>query len=517
MGEYTLPDDVSETVPQTSKPYSRRKKGKSRGSKSTTSGWGRTIIIGGGISGLLILPMNYEYISNLWGLTSSSKILWTSLTQVKPDVISYGVLALILTTWLSAGVILASELDPKYQVSNWWKTFGGILGVSALAGVFYGFWLSGSLAGLARMAPQALNEVISQVAGLEGLLTQYYTFLILGMLIMGVFLPVKWPPSSRDESFLGPIIAVVGFILIIWLSVTTNLRIIHADIAFKMAEPFASSQQWAVANVIYRRAIEFSPAEDYYYLFLGRGSLEEAKAITDPVEQEEAFKTAEADLISAQTINPLNPDHTANLGRLYSWWALQAPDNDTRIERGLISDQYYSRVTVISPNNARLWDEWAILQLNVLKDQDRAFELLNHSLDIDPKYDWTHALLGDYYGQTSQRAEDEDERNMILAKAIHHYQEAISLSPKSINYYYALAGAFQSLNDIEMLISTLETSLEFAGANDAWRIEDNLTQYYLQLNDITNALIHAQRALTTAPETETERLSSLITQLQALP
>jgi tetratricopeptide (TPR) repeat protein/O-antigen ligase len=517
MGEYLPPQNDSGIKVQKTGLERRSRRLKSRKSTSDNPGWSRAIVIGGAISGLLILPMNYEYISNLWGYTSAGKILWTSLTQVKQNVISYGVLTLILTTWVSSCVILASEIDEKIIKSTWWKTFGSILGISAAIGLFYGFWLSGTLAGIARMSPKSLEEVISQTSNLEGLLTQFYSFTILGILVLGMFLPKIKSTGSTKGSFWGPIIAIAGFIIVIWISVATNLRIIHADIAFKMAEPFAGSKQWVVANALYRRAIELSPDEDYYYLFLGRGSLEEAKTITDPLQQEQAFKTAEADLIRAQTINPLNPDHTANLARLHSWWALQASDDITRLERGEVSNQYYSRVIVLSPNNARLWDEWAILHLNVLDDPDKAHELLTHSLEIDPKYDWTHALIGDYYSKLGLNTENEDERTQIFEQAIYHYQQAILLSPDSSNYYYALASAYQSLNNIEMVISTLKDALAIVGPSEIWKIEDNLTHYYYQLDDIGNALIHAQKALETAPETEQERLQTIISQLQASP
>jgi hypothetical protein len=294
------------------------------------------------------------------------------------------------------------------------------------------------------MAPENINDVINQTSRLEGLLTQFYGFLFLGILGAGIFLPKQWPASSRNENILGPVTAVVGFILLIWLSITTNLRIIHADIAFKMAEPFANNRQWSVANTIYRRAIKLSPDEDYYYLFLGRGSLEEAKTLTDPAEKQASFETAEADLIKAQSINPLNPDHTANLARLHSWWALQTPDGAEREKRGQVSDEYYSRVLILSPNNARLWDEWAILHLNVLNNSEKAFEILQHSLDLDPKYDWTHALLGDYYSKSAQNVENKVERTALYNKAVEHYQEAITYSPKTTNYYFALANAYHS-------------------------------------------------------------------------
>ncbi|MBU1662333.1 MAG: O-antigen ligase family protein [Chloroflexi bacterium] len=519
-GEYAVDGEsqTQSTAVSSNKKRSRGGKSQTRRVPTVQSVWRRNIIIGGGIGALLLMPMIYEYISNLSGMTSALEIFWTSLTHINKDAISYGVLALILTTWLAAGVILTSETDKSSQESGWWKTFAAILGISGLVGSFYGLWLSGTLARMAQVAPANMNEVIAQSASFEGMLTQYYIFIILGVLILGAFLPKEWPASSRNESITGPIFALVILIIAIWLSVTTNLRIIHADTAFKMAESFANNQQWPVANLLYQRAIKLSPDEDYYYLFLGRGYLEDAKMLTDPTEKEQVFLAAEADLKRAQGVNPLNPDHTANLARLHSWWALQAPDEDTRQERGKISDEYYKRVTILSPNNARLWDEWAILYLNVLKSPDTAYELLSHSLEIDPIYDWTHALLGDYYVQIGRTVENEDESTEAYTQAAYHYSQAIeNVNRPGINYFYALASAYQALNDIEMVISTLEDSLEYAGANEVWKIEENLTQFYFQLGDQETALLHAQKALAAAPDTEQDRLRSLIAQLQPAP
>lgn len=495
----------------------RKSKKRTRRASDQNTGWEKAVIIAGMIGGLLLIPMNYEYISNLWGQTSGTKILWSSFTQVDQNVVSYGVLALILTTWISAGLILTTELEARFLKSKFWSSLLLVLSISAFMSIFYGFWLSGSLARIARLAPQDIEGIITQSARLEGLLTQFYAFLLICLLVLALFLSQRSFSRSRSGHFITNIAAAVGFIFVIWLSINTNLHIIQADIAFKMAEPFANSRQWAVANAVYRRAIELSPDEDYYYLFLGRASLEEAKLMEDPVQQEQAFNTARDDLLTAQSINPLNPDHTANLARLYSWWALQPDDPGERQKRGNISDDYYSRVTVLSPNNARLWDEWAILNLNVLKNPDRGLELLQHSLEIDPKYDWTHALLGDYYNQVAQQTEDMDTRDDLFQQAVAHYQKAIELAPKSVNYYFALASVYQSLNDIEMVISTLEDSLEFAPLAEKWKIEDNLVHYYSQLEEYDLALIHAQNALESAPASEKERIQTIITQLQSIP
>ena len=517
LGQYTNDEGMQKPDVQKTSSDKRQKKKRFRRGLTEVASTNRTIIIGGVITGMLILPMNYEYISNLGGLTSTLQILWTSLTQVNQNLISYGVLALIITTWLCAGVILTSESRLSQSGTTWWKIFGGILGISSLIGIVYSTWLSGSLAALARMAPKNIDDVILQTAGLERLLTQYYGFLIIGLLILAMVLPMKRPLWSRHDTLLGTILAITGFVFILWLSVTTNLKIIHADIAFKMAEPFSNSRQWGVSNTLYRRAIELSPDEDYYYLFLGRGSHEYAKTLTDPIEMEKAFKTAEADLVRAQTISPLNPDHARNLARLHSWWALQAEDEGIRVQRGLVSNGYFTQAISLSPNNVQIWNEWASLYYQVLEDPEKALELITQSLEIDDAYDWTHAFAGDIYSTRARIIENEDERMVAFDLAEDHYKKAIEIQPEAVNYYFALANVYLSTDNTQKVIDTLEDSLAYVGEADIWKVEDNLTKSYIKMEDFENALLHAQMALANAPQTEVDRLKLLIDQIQAVP
>ena len=46
-------------------------------------------------------------------------------------------------------------------------------------------------------------------------------------------------------------------------------------------------------------------------------------------------------------------------------------------EKAEISSDYFSKAVKLSPNNARLWDEWALLLLNTLKRPEDAFERLD--------------------------------------------------------------------------------------------------------------------------------------------
>jgi len=436
--------------------------------------------------------------------------------------VSFGVFALLVTTWLSANIVFTSESKTYMDSKTWWKGFG-ISSLTSLGfGLFYGLWLSGTLAKLARIAPSTITEVFSQSKSFEGLLTQYYIFLFILLIGVAIALFLRTPSGKSGLNKITTFLIPILIFLTLWLITTTNLRIIHADISFKMAEPFANSNQWPVAIQLYQRAKSLAPDEDYYYLFLGRAYLEEAKATDDPAKKEQIFLQAESDLKRAQKINPLNPDHTANLARLYSWWALQASDKSTKQERGYISSEYYKEVIKLSPNNARLWNEWAILYLNILDQPEKAYELLNKSLQIDDQYDWTHAIMGDYYSFTANKSNSDSEKTAMLQKAATEYSLAIDTANKrtleskqGLNYFFVLAGVYQRLGDIDNTITTLEESLNYANRkNDAWKVEENLAQLYWNKKDIDKAIINLQEALMNAPEDQQQRLQELLAQLQ---
>ncbi len=517
-GEYLLKTKSPPTAPAAPSRKSRKSKRK-QPAASGKSVWTRPVAIGTLITGLLLIPLLFEYVSNLSGGTATLEILWLSLTHYDKNTISYGVLALLLTTWLTASALFASETpiadERGRQVL---RRFGVILAGSAGVALVYGLWLSHSLAWLTQNAPTNVDALIVQAGAFEGLLTQFYTVLFLILLGLAVYLPREYPKRMFRESSFGAVLAPVMLIAVVGLSYFSNWRIIQADIAFKLAEPFSASKQYEIANLLYEHAKSLAPDEDYYDLFLGRNLLELAKTKADNAEKQAIFEKTETDLIEAQAANPLNPDHTANLARLYSWWAMQTSDPAERRERGETSDDYYRKVLMLSPNNARLWNEWAILHLDVLRDAERGLALLDKSLEVDPEYDWTHVLLGNYYFNAARQATDDpDLQDEYYQKAIEHYEIAIDLAPKNINYRLSLASVYQAQSDFQKLLEVLEESLQYAKKKkDIWRIEENIALAAYQLGDYDKALEHAYRALSVVPDSEKDRLQQFIQQLEDL-
>ncbi len=324
--------------------------------------------------------------------------------------------------------------------------------------------------------------------------------------------------KQKGATTLGVVGAVILGGVVILLAATTNLRVIQADIVFKLAEPFTRSGQWPVAIAIYDRANQLAPNEDYYYLFLGRAYLENAKMLQNINERDQLIRQAEQDLKRAQSINPLNTDHTANLARLYSLWA-SFSEGDARLQRAQTSSNYFARAVKLSPNNARIWDEWALLFLNFLKQPEEAYTRLNRSLEIDRSYYWTYGLLGDYFMQKGRQAVEEDQRRDAFRQAIENYSQAIQLptpgDPRAkFNYSLAMGDAYLQLSEVQQAIQAYQQAVGQApeGA-DLWRIHEVIARLYFESGDGVNALLYAERAFSAAPADQQDRLEEFLNQL----
>jgi len=491
--------------------------------------WMQEALVQGGILAMVMSTMGYLFISNPKRLVDMLKIIEYSLTRLpnRNYMLSMGILVLVLTSWLVLAILLTCHLDTISRPKEWWSAFGVIVGTSGGAALLYWLWHAGTLASVAGFNPQNAQDILAQVDKIGGLLTNYYLFIFLLVFTLAFLLPPDWPTPRLGSSMgLGTVLAPVLLIAWVGLVYFTNLRIIHADIAFKMAEPYTKTSNnngWPVATYIYKeRALKLAPDEDYYYLFLGRSYLEQAKQEQDAAKQASLIQAAEADLKDAQKINPLNTDHTANLARLYSWWATKAQDSATMMERAQKSSDYYEMAVILSPQNSTLWGEWAVLYMDLLKQPDEALERLQHALDLDTQYSWTQNLMGNYYYRlsASQSAEQKVES---LKKAAYHFSEAVRVG----RYFEAstIQSSLISLGDVYIqlgqnsdAIAAYERLLQlYPTLSQRWRVEQAIAGIYLRQGDKTNALLHAQAAMQAAPDESKPQVQSLIAQIEQLP
>jgi tetratricopeptide (TPR) repeat protein len=538
--EPTLPDAAKMRAERrrsrnTSSTSARKKRRSSQARLAEVSSplpfWLRQGMLIGLLMAVVIFTMGYLYITNANKSDTPIQATWASLTRLKAGEAggagSLALLALILVSWIGGTVLLASEslqnleLERREALRTWGQAIALGLGVSLILGVIFWLWHAAGLIALIKESATTMQAVLEQVQKSEGILTRYYTYLLFLAFGLAYFLAPTWPAQWTRAGFASGAIALVSLAAALGLSGLTNLRVIQADMSFKTGDVFARPNSWPVAITIYDRARTLAPSEDYYYLFLGRAYLEYARTLKDVTERDQLIEQAARDLRKAQQINPLNTDHTANLARLYSLWAATTSDATIRAERASTSEDYFSRAVVVSPNNAKLWDEWALLYMEVLEKPAEALPRLEHALELDPYYDWTYWLLGDYYSRYESKKPgiSDEEKKALLEKAAQNYSKALELpSSQGSALQYSLAvslgGVYAQLNQPAEAIRTYEQALELSpNPSDNWRIQELLAHLYAQMGDMQTALNYARQALEGAPEDAQARLQALIAQL----
>ncbi len=360
---------------------------------------------------------------------------------------------------------------------------------------------------------------------LSSILIALYAFVLLFVLVEGLSLllgrrlPIRWATPW------GAIATVPLFLIALFIMNQTNLKVIRADIIYKQGEEWSRQKQWDLAIAHHKRALELAPNEDFYYLWVGSAYLEKAK--TAPPEgcfitaqpdisgvlgmsidqtaqlcREDLLTAARTILLQARHVNPLNTDHSANLGRLYKNWADLSESPEQQSERLDQSIGYYSQASALSPQNTIVWNELATVYLYQTGDLEKAWETIDHSLDLDDRYEQTYMIAGDARLRESEQlaaqlavkrqelaavegtekdaieaeiAQLQQEYDGKLEAAIEAYERALELRPGLMNVYRTVAGAYEQLGRDEEALATLENA---AAANP------NSAEPYVQLAEL---------------------------------
>ncbi len=162
----------------------------------------------------------------------------------------------------------------------------------------------------------------------------------------------------------------------------------------------------------------------------------------------------------------------------------------------------------------------------MLNQPERAKEHLDRALAIDPYYDWTYALMGDYYNRnvSSQFKDQPDKQKAAQIQASEYYSQALKLGEgvKSAqlmyNYAIALGGIEAQLDRMDLAIQAYEKAIQISpDAPERWRVEAALAQLYARGGNFPKALEYARSAQSLAPDDQKQVLASLIQQLGGQP
>lgn len=414
-----------------------RDKGKRRGGRGVTPAQRREAVTLPALpatvmtDALVFMTLVFLYTTNAQSATNPFAILSNSLFQRIENgvaVSSPAIFFLMLFTWLVAatlGLTAAALQQRRPPAMGWWLRGYGLHGV-----VVGSVWLLYGLIQSSRLVPGAagadLNSQLNMVAGHFAV----YTWLVVIWLAVAATV-FAWQ-ALRDRRVVplgnaalslgaGAVLTVLIFVAIN----SVNIGLVRADIIYKQGQQFDAQGNWVSSIELYRRALSARTTEDHYMLFLGRALLEQAKTAStegaytlsseptldevvnltpeavSQMSRSELLRAAEVVLTAAQSVNPLNTDHTANLARLYRTWADLAPDNaDARAAMLAKSVEFYNIAVTLSPNAAHLWNEKGNAHL-AQGDDAQAEAAYQHSLSLDNRFSQTYMLLADFYERRS--------------------------------------------------------------------------------------------------------------------
>ncbi len=476
---------------------------------------------------LILCTLAYDLVQNQQQIDSPQQILWGSLTQRKSEgqwIPSYGVLQMALITWLLGGLVIVlewmREREPAQPGDNWRLLLGMCLSISLVITFLFAIILAGRLASVIGE-----NQLVRVTDLVMGMLNNYYLLVGLLLLLLALALFRETPHLSRQWQPVAVWAYPVGLIVVILLAVNTNLQVVHADMIYKQAEPYATAGYWDFNIVLHQKALALAPQEDFYYLFLGRGFLEKARSAAAAERLSHTFRVSEilqltpqqlselsrgdllncseAVLVEAQRINPLNTDHAANLGRLYRTRAEFEGDAEQKQAQFDRSLAYYQQATSLSPNAAHLYNELGLVYF-MMGEHERAIAQYEHSLTIDQLYVNTYLSLGDAYMATQ-----------VYTQSEWAYQQALALDSNQplvytqLSYIYGMQGRTE-----EAISATLQVLDKNPSQQLAYNSYKNLALYYQQDGQLEPAMRAAESALALAPDSERPAVQGLIVQLQ---
>jgi len=485
------------------------------------------LLVGSLVMAIILFTLGFEFIANPTGELDSLRIIQLALTTriARGDPTpSYGTLWMFFLTWLVGALVVSADVErtaPSRQNASWW--------LSAL-GIYTSVTLTVFVLGVAMHTSFLIpgRDIASTIS------FYYEAIAVLGLLVaLSLTLNVQLPQRLWRTANLWAYPLLVALVVVVIFA--TNVSIVKADIYYKRGLKLEEVQRWDNAIQFYNRAISVAPDQDYYYLFLGRATMSKAASVNDPEERIRYFEESFKALDRARQLNPLNTDHYANLGRLHRNWADVAANAEERAEKLRLAHAYYEQAAELSPHNAQIFNEWALVDM-ARGDNEGAQEKLEYSFSLDTEFGSTYFIFGNLLSLQGK-----------LDEAVNAYQQAILYEPRNAEAHSALGYTYYLQGNItDALASNLEAvrinpRLPRAHSTlgliyfQLGRVEEavdenlkvlevfpndfishrNLALLYQQLGRIDDAINHAQIALEFSAEGDKPALQSLIDQLKA--
>jgi tetratricopeptide (TPR) repeat protein len=369
-----------------------------------------------------------------------------------------------------------------------WRT-AGIAGAAAAA--VTAAYALGHLHALASTAQ--VRSMAELFAALGAHFTRIALLSVAAVIALGVALGRSRAarPTTAGALRLGGALAVA-----LALVVPPTLASVNADVLRNFASAFMSQNRLREAALLLEEAVRLAPGDAVHHQAYGEAMLAASRAREEQPRVPQILERGEAAFRRARELDPLGPDHTANLARVARRRAETDPDPASARRHAEEAARLYAEAVALVPGNTLLLDETAELDFQRLGDFDAAERKLQRSRELDPTFDYTHAALGDLYMARARARGAKDD----YARAAAAYEEA-HLRRKSLKALVGVAFARKEMGDAAAAIRALEEALAMPPpAAVAWSLNEQLAGLYAAQGDAASAQRHATFALQQVPE-----------------
>ena len=355
-------------------------------------------------------------------------------------------------------------------------------------------------------------------------LSSYYFFLFIMLILAGYSLARRSialaPKRGEVFAYAG---AVPAILLAAVIVLQTNVRPVQADMIFKRGRPFdeqATRVQeplpWDVAIAIYEEALDLAPLEDFYFLFLGRAYLERSALAETKEEQLALLNKAERRLLDARELNPLNTDHSANLARLNTRWAVTSDDPEDRETRLRQAETYYLDALEFSPQNSLIRNEFARLAFDMRRDCDLAIDIFRQSQTIDPFFSDTYFGFADVLATCAEAQIDDSVEQELYLNAIESLNAGLSLEPQQARAWIQTGQINNRLSRYDEALAAFEQARKLNEISDlpTWNVDFLEADTHKAMGDIAKARALAEQALQSAPADIAAQIESFLDGLE---
>lgn len=437
----------------------------------------------------------------IWAEVNEGKLFANPMALLAVLDVALGIVLIPAFGWGLSLLLIGAGLGYLFvQWQNDWRAIvipAGIISIMPLITCFVMAFMQVLAFQQSAVAPAGVNLRIFEAEQAAGF---FSTHIVLILLLTIALATALWFSENKERrSKTTPIygwITALAVIVISGIAIKqTNIDPIRADVIHKQSLTLRSQAEQSLdpawletAIEVFEHTLTIMPNEALYHSELG---LTYTQLATTRPDSTEIWQAAQAELATAQALNPLHVDIAHNSARFHSTWG-QNTTEAQRAEQVRLAGEAYEGALRLSPQSYTIWNEYARLSFVLGEDCAHTQSLYNRAIQAD------EFAPDSYIGLAAVQYNclDGEKSAVAFAELIQLVQEGINRIATATNPA-GFAQIASQYNDLDTFNAALR-EYELGRVEQREQIQGLLNEATTALNenDLLLAETHIQEAIT---------------------